>query len=68
MASILLQTNKINRSVRYLSLEESRMHFNRTFKSVRNYSTLALLSFWISPFFCAFFYYFSFSENKQQYY
>lgn len=55
MASILLQTNKINRSVRYLSLEESRMHFNRTFKSVRNYSTLALLSFWISPFFCVFF-------------
>lgn len=47
MASILLQTNKINRSVRYLGLEESRFRFKR-------YTKTARALFWLS-FFCAFF-------------
>ena len=55
MASILLQTNKINRSVRYYSLEESRMRFKRLAKAINLRMWAALILFWVSPFFCIFF-------------
>ena len=57
MPAILLQTNKINRSVRYYSLEESRMRFRKLSKAIRTRLIFALISFWVSPYFCLFFLY-----------
>lgn len=55
MAAILLETNKIHRSVRYFGLEESRFKFKRYTKSARTLFWLSLVSFMFSPYMAVFF-------------
>lgn len=49
MAAILIQDNKINRSVRYMGLEESRNRFRKYCKSVRANFFLACIGLIFSP-------------------
>ncbi len=55
MAAILLETNKIHRSVRYYGLEESRFKFKKYAQSARSLFWLSLLSFMFSPYLAVFF-------------
>lgn len=55
MPAILVQDNKINRSVRYMGLEESRNRFKKMVKSIRFCFVLSVIFYLFSPFFCFFF-------------
>ena len=57
MPAILLQDNKIHRSVRYLGLEESRFRFKRYTKRARNLIAIGVVCLFFSPFLAVFFFF-----------